>query len=119
MQKQVTEEIAMYSELLAALWSVRDPVCGGAAVDAAPAFAAAAARILSRYPQAMARFSATGQLGDWIAMLSAIAPVLKAVWSHHIATAEEEVSGDDDTTGSGYAERYPAFTGIPRAGSVG
>lgn len=119
LQKQVTEEISMYSELLATVWEMRDPVCGGAAVKAAPAASAAIARILSRYPQVMARLSATGQLADWIALLTALAPVGKAVWSHHIATAEEEVSNDDDTLGGGYADRYPAFTGIPRTGPVG
>lgn len=120
LEKQVAEELTMYAELVAAVWAVRDPVCGGAAVEQAPQIAAAIARILRRYPQLMARMHASGQVGDWIALGMACAPVGKAVWAHHIADhGEEDTDSDDTTGGAGLADRYPAFTGISRAGSVG
>jgi hypothetical protein len=119
LEKQVAEEITMYAELIATVWAVRDPVCGAAAEAQAPKIAAAAARILRRYPQVMARMHSSGQIGDWIALGMACAPVAQAVWSHHIVSHEEEVTDDDNATGGSYADRYPAFTGIARASAVG
>lgn len=119
LEKQVAEEITMYCELIATVWAVRDPVCGAAAEAQAPKIAAAASRILRRYPQVMARMHSSGQIGDWIALGMACAPVAQAVWSHHIVTTDPEEVNDDDTSGGSYADRYPAFTGITRAGSVG
>lgn len=120
LEKQVAEELTMYAELFAAVWEVRDPVCGGVAAQQAPAMAAAASRILRRYPQVMARMHASGQVGDWINFLMACKPVAAAVWSHHIADhREEDTDSDDATGGPGLADRYPAFTGISRAGAVG
>ncbi len=120
LEKQVAEELTMYAEIIAAVWEVRDPVCGAVAAQQAPQIAAAVSRILRRYPQLMARMHASGQVGDWIALGMACAPVGKAVWSHHIADhGEEDTDSDDTTGGAGLADRYPAFTGIPRTGSVG
>lgn len=94
MQKKIAEQIAMYIDLLAMPWAMRDS-CGEVVQDQAEALGKAFAKILSRYPEAAQKMLATGVLGDWIAVGMAGKPIVEAIYHHHVVKTTDDGGADD------------------------
>jgi hypothetical protein len=68
------------------LWEIRDPVCGGAAVQAEPNASAAFTDIVLQSPDLIAWF--TGPAAGFMVFLNlfmAVLPVLQVIYAHHVS----------------------------------
>lgn len=98
-----------------AAWGVRlkDPHCGGALLEQRDDIIKAMVPIVCRNPAMLAFFTAANAPWmDYLALASALGPLAKTVWSHHVT---HTIGHDDDTQGevpvdlSAYSA--PRFTG--------
>lgn len=94
LKNRISAELEAYIEMAALPLVMRDPVCGAALHEQAKPMAKAIAQILSRYPEVASKFMASGVLGDWLKLAMATAPVLKAIYGHHVAAAPLETNSD-------------------------
>lgn len=104
MQRKMAEQIAMYIDVVAMPWAMRDS-CGEVVQDQAEALGKAFAKILSRYPEAAQKMLASGVLGDWIAVGIAVKPIVEAVYSHHVKKSDD--GGADDFADFEFDDQRP------------
>lgn len=95
-RREVADGITMMLSMPAGLWSFHDPVCGGAVLDHAENIAAKLTPIVCRNPVLLAWFTDTGHFMDWFALFTALAPVARTVWDHHVTGPRELRGGDQD-----------------------
>ena len=82
----ITAKIRFMAVPAAKVWEIRDPLCGGVAVQQEPAISAAVATIVLDSPDLMAFF--TGPMGGFMKYLelgAAVLPVLQVAFAHHVA----------------------------------
>ncbi len=82
----------------------RDPVCGKAFVDNWDQIREKSLPLIARSPSLVEWLTKAGGFRDWIAFGAAVAPVAKAVVSHHVTktiVVEEDGAQEEDL--SGYA----------------
>ena len=85
-RKDIEAKIGLMIEMPGRIWQARDPICGGAFVEAAPNIRGALAELVVQSPDLVAWF--TGGGGGfmlWLNLAMACQPVLTAVWAHHVA----------------------------------
>jgi hypothetical protein len=93
-RKDVRAKVAMFLQVGASAWAVRDPLCGGAMVQAVPDVSDALTDILCDSP-AMVRWLTTGGASmKWLGLAVALQPVAAAVVGHHITHSIGEDQAD-------------------------
>lgn len=117
-RREVRDSITMMITMPAGIWAFRDPHCGGALLEHADNIAAKLTPIVCRNPAMLAWFTTSSAYMDWFALFTAMAPVARAVWDHHVVGPREEVShaGADDSAPAQSAPDFsqfaaPAFSG--------
>lgn len=69
-----------------AIWQARDPICGGAFVEATPAITDAGMDFILASPDLVNFFTGPGgEFMRYFKLAVAFKPVLEAIWAHHIA----------------------------------
>lgn len=102
-RKTVKDGCELMLTALAGTWALRDPHCGGAALDAADPVAARLVPIICRNPRWLEWFTEGDGLMDYLGLAIALRPVASAVWGHHVTgKAGREVEQD--------AADYAAYT---------
>jgi hypothetical protein len=85
-RRDVNAKIRFIAVPVCRLWEIRDPVCGGAAVQAEPNASAAFTDIVLQSPDLIAWF--TGPAAGFMVYLNlfmAVLPVLQVVYAHHVS----------------------------------
>lgn len=93
-EREVRDELDAIVKLAALAWSVPDPECGGVLNEQSAAISASLVNLLKRNPRLLASLRGAGWLGDWVALVMALTPVCRAIYSHHLAPKEFEQSED-------------------------
>jgi hypothetical protein len=105
-KKTVTEAWEAMIMLPAGLAAIRDPVCGGAALDQAKTLAEALTKVTCRNPAMLAWFLSDGApYMDWIAVFMAARPIATTIWAHHVSHA---IGGKEDEGAPDFSTAYPA-----------
>lgn len=77
-----------------------DPVCGGALADSADKIIAKMIPLICRSERVVGWLSADGGgVLDWLGLAIALAPVIGAVFAHHVVHSVEVVEEQDEQTG--------------------
>jgi hypothetical protein len=82
--KAIENEIAAQLLMLAKIWQIKDPICGGALETQAGEIAAWAGSQAERSPGFARACRALTSSGGWLGGVTASAPVLVAVYMHHV-----------------------------------
>ena len=107
-QTQVSDALTMMITLPAGMWSMRDPICGTALMEQSDAIVARLTPIVCRNPAMLRWFTEGAGYMDWIALATAIAPVVRTVWAHHVSH-ELDVEEQEESDVQQYsAPRYPS-----------
>ncbi len=79
----------------AAIWAQRDPYCAGVLNAQTEEITDRLTAVVCRSPKMLNWLTSTGEYTDWIMLLTAVTPVITAIWSHHIAgtISEEMING--------------------------
>lgn len=91
--KDLADELDSYAKLLALTWSLTDETCAGVLNETSAAICADIAALASRSEWVMEKFRTTSLLGDIVKLLHHLAPLLRAVYRHHVSgrgMAEQE-----------------------------
>lgn len=105
-KRQVKDALTLLIKMPASVIAIRDPVCGGAARDAADDTIKAMVPLVCRNPTMLRWFtSANAPWLDYLALGSALAPVVTTVWGHHVThtLGHDDDQGDDRVDLSAYA----------------
>lgn len=99
-QTQVADALTMMITLPAGILAFRDPLCAGAVLDHADNVVAKLVPIVCRNPAMLRWFTEGAGYMDWFALATAIAPIAKTIWSHHVSHSiglemDEEDDGAD------------------------
>ncbi len=104
-RRDVQAKTALMLQMLAGTWRMRDPLCGGAALDAVPEVSDALADILCDSPDVVAWFTATGGFMKWVKLAMAVQPVATMALQHHVLHTVALDEDEDQAPGpdwSGY-----------------
>ena len=98
-QNQVADALTMMITLPAGVLALRDPVCGSAILDQADEVVAKLVPIVCRNPAMLRWFTEGAGYMDFFALATAVFPIAKTIWSHHVTHTigmdEEEDGGED------------------------
>lgn len=84
-KKAVHDALTLVLTLPAGAWAMRDPHCGGKAMEQREAVISALVPIICRNPTMLQWFTAgDGGWMDWAALIVALQPVASATWNHHV-----------------------------------
>lgn len=104
-RKDVQAKLGLMLSMLAGTWRMRDPLCGGTALEQVPDISDALADIICDSPDLVAWFTSTGNFMKWLKLLMAVQPVAMVGLQHHVLhtvdTEEQPEPGPD--WGPGYA----------------
>lgn len=111
-KRQVRDGLTLLIGGPAAFWAMRDPHCGRALAEQTDAIVKSFSELIYRNPAWVALFTASD--APWLTLLglgTALAPVARAVYSHHIRHEEPqtEEGGSHGVDLSAYAA--PVFQG--------
>jgi len=104
-KRAVADALTMMITMPAGIVSLRDPVCGNAVLDQADAVVDRLVPIVCRNPALLSWFTEGAAYMDWIALMGALAPIAKTIWSHHVTRSlghEQEDHGEHSDDFSGY-----------------
>lgn len=112
-QEQITAEIEMLVKGLAFLWSMSDEHCAGVLNDTSAAIARDWAAVAGRSEWLVEKITTTSLMADLMKAMISTAPVIKALYVHHIAAKPDEGEEFDRVTVAdegldGYAPWRPA-----------
>lgn len=103
--KQANEEIGLFLELLAGVWSFRDPDCAAVAQEAIPDVAKRVANMVARSDYLLRLVSSGGLLIEALGLATALKPVVTAVWRAHGPNGDGH--GEREVTWSN--DSFPAY----------
>jgi hypothetical protein len=95
LRRDIHAKIRVVAVPAARVYQIRDPVCGGVAVQIEPGVSDSLADIVMDSPDLIAWF--TGPAGGFMKyfdLLSKLAPLAGTVWAHHIAHSIEAPEGE-------------------------
>lgn len=95
-QTQMAEEIEAYAKMLALTWSMTDEHCAAVLNDTSATIARDLAALAARSEWIVERFQTTSLLADCFKALHSLLPLLRAVYTHHIATRGEQPEEEMD-----------------------
>lgn len=110
LKNEVKAELTVYAQMAAMAFAMRDPNCAMVLNAQSEAIADSITDLLARYPGVLEKFHQTGVIGDWLKVFMAVAPVMKAIWSHHIV---KDVSPENESPDEyGIPDHYVPFAGF-------
>jgi hypothetical protein len=98
-QSQVADALTMMITLPAGIMAFRDPFCAGAVLENADNIVAKLVPIVCRNPAMLRWFTEGAGYMDFFALATAIAPVARTLWAHHVSHSvgqEEDEDGAED-----------------------
>lgn len=109
-QNQVADALTMMITLPAGVLAFRDPICGGAVLEQADEVVAKLVPIVCRNPAMLRWFTEGAGYLDFFALATAVFPIARTVWAHHV-THSIGTEGEDADAGEDFS-RYtaPGFT---------
>lgn len=94
-RKDIEAKFGLMLEVPGRIWQARDPLCGGAFVQQAPAIREAALELILQSPDLVAWFTGVGGgFMLWLNLMMACQPVAMMVYAHHIAHSIELPEGE-------------------------
>jgi hypothetical protein len=106
-KRTVADALTMMITMPAGIVSLRDPVCGNAVLDQAEAVVDRLVPIVCRNPAMLGWFTEGAAYMDWIALMGALAPIAKTVWSHHVTRSLGHEEGPGEHAPADFGA-YPA-----------
>ena len=106
LRRDIHAKIRVITVPAAHVYQLRDPVCGGVAVQIEPGVSESLADIVLDSPDLIAWF--TGPAGGFMKyfdLLSKLAPLGGVIWAHHIA---HTISAEESVNGQAPARQYAA-----------
>ena len=97
-QSQVADALTMMITLPAGIMAFRDPFCSAAVLENADNIVAKLVPIVCRNPAMLRWFTEGAGYMDFFALATAVAPVARTIWAHHVthSIGEEETDGDTE-----------------------
>lgn len=103
-KQEVSDQLQILLDFFTLAWTQRDPYCGGVMAEQSPVIVDRMVTIIMRRPSWLAWFNKSGGWADWLALATAVRPVIDAIYAHHIT----KVAGNDGSNGEAYSD-YPAY----------
>lgn len=103
-KKDVTDALTMMIEMPAAVLSFKDPVCAGAVLSQSDEVIKKLVPIVCRNPRLLEWFTTGAGYMDWFGLATALFPIVKTVWQHHVAKPHDHQEGGQ------YAGNPPDFS---------
>ena len=95
-RSDISSKISLVLEVPGRVWQARDPVCGGAFIEARPSIADALTEIVCGSPDLVAWFTGSGgQFMLWFNLVMACWPVAMTAAAHHVYHTIDAEPGDD------------------------
>jgi len=88
--------------------AMRDPVCGGAALEHCDNIVKKLTPIVCRNPAMVEWFTTGAGYLDWFGLASALAPLFMTVWSHHVTRPQDQESAHAHPAGEPDFSHYTA-----------
>lgn len=107
---QIADSLTMWLLPPATFWAMRDPTCGGVALEVLDNTIARLVPIVARNPTALRFFTEGSGWMEYVALFNALAPLGAVVFKHHVVGrghGQEETDVDEAEDFSRYAA--PAF----------
>lgn len=102
-KRAVHDALTLVLTLPAGAWAMRDPHCGGIAMQQREATINALVPIICRNPTMLQWFTAgDGGWMDWAALIVALQPLASATWSHHVRKIDPDEDRQDAAGGGGF-----------------
>lgn len=96
LRKEITDKVGAMVEFFAMGWELRDEYCGAAMADQADEITSRVVAIVIKRPAALRWFTEGADYQDWLMLATALQPVTKAMWAHHVTkTVELDDQGQD------------------------
>lgn len=95
-QTQVADALTMMITLPAGIMAFRDPICSDAVLEHADNIVAKLVPIVCRNPAMLRWFTEGAGYMDFFALATAVAPVARTIWAHHVA---HSIEGEDQEDG--------------------
>lgn len=89
-KRAVSDALEMMITLPAGMVAMKDPVCGGAALEHCDNIVKKLTPIVCRNPAMVEWFTTGAGYLDWFGLASALAPLFMTVWSHHVTRPQEQ-----------------------------
>lgn len=89
-KRAVADALEMMITLPAGMVAMRDPVCGGAALEHCDNIVKKLTPIVCRNPAMVEWFTTGAGYLDWFGLASALGPLVMTVWSHHVTRPQEQ-----------------------------
>lgn len=94
-RKDIEGKLAWMLAMGGSMWSIQDPICGGAFLDNTPQIAEKLTPILCQSPGVVKWFRKSSNVALYVDFIIAISPVLQIVYAHHMAKrGPDEFTGD-------------------------
>lgn len=84
-QKEIQDTLEAYLGIISTGWAMKDPVCGGVALDIVPNVAEKAVPLLARNPKIVAYLSKGNNFKEVMDFALACLPLIQVVYAHHMA----------------------------------
>lgn len=84
-QKEIQETVEAYLGIAATGFAMKDPICGGVALDIVPNVAEKAVPLLSRNPKIVAYLTKGNNFKEVMDFALAVLPLVQVVYAHHMA----------------------------------
>lgn len=107
-KRTVADALEMMITLPAGMVAMRDPVCGGAALEHCDNIVKKLTPIVCRNPAMVEWFTTGAGYLDWFGLASALAPVFMTVWSHHVTRPQEQEGAHAHPAGEPDFSHYTA-----------
>jgi hypothetical protein len=108
-QNQVRDALAMLLTVPAWALQMKDPHCGGAVMDNRDEIIKSMVPIVCRNPAMLAFFTAANAPWmDYLALATALRPVISTIWGHHVSHIIGQASPEQDGGGLVDLSRYTA-----------
>jgi hypothetical protein len=85
MKRDIEGKVAFGLMVTGQIWSMTDPVCGGAFLEVSPNAAKDLTPILCQSPDVVRFLTKTGNYILWLNLMMTLAPVFQVIFAHHIA----------------------------------
>lgn len=107
-KRAVADALEMMITLPAGMVAMRDPVCGGAALEHCDNIVKKLTPIVCRNPAMVEWFTTGAGYLDWFGLASALAPLFMTVWSHHVTRPQDQESAHAHPAGEPDFSHYTA-----------
>jgi hypothetical protein len=102
-KRTVTDSVKLMLLVPAGTWALRDDVCGAKALEIVDDVTDAAVPIICRNPAMLAFFTDGAGWLEWLRLGTALAPLGRLVWSHHVVGDGHQEEDQEDVDYARYA----------------